>query len=107
VKSLLPSGKSSDPSLNLTLRESEIRAYKLSIQYAQRGNKTTDFGPCLSCLFERGAFFLNRDRRVGPHHGHWQGSGMCDRWTEGRIRTYIDSFAPGIAHRPLLVSTQR
>jgi hypothetical protein len=67
VRSLLPNGKSSDPSLNLTLRQSEIRAYELSIQYAQRGNKTLNFGPCglmSECKFPPGMMPAQRDQRI-------------------------------------------
>ncbi|MBS1786920.1 MAG: RHS repeat protein [Acidobacteria bacterium] len=53
--------------LNITLRESEIRAYKLSISYAQRGNQTLNFGPCglmQECKFPPAMMPALRDQRI-------------------------------------------
>jgi RHS repeat-associated protein len=67
VASLRPDGTSSNPALNLTLRESEIKAYQLSIQHAQRGNLTLNFGPCGlmdECKFPPAMMPAMRDQRI-------------------------------------------
>ena len=53
--------------LNITGRESEIRAYQLSIGYAQRGNQTLNFGPrglMQECKFPPGMMSAERDRLI-------------------------------------------
>jgi RHS repeat-associated protein len=53
--------------LNITLRQSEIRAYKLSISYAQRGNQTLNFGPCgmtKECKFPPSMMPALRDQQI-------------------------------------------
>ncbi len=53
--------------LNITLGESEVRAYLLSIGYAQRGNTTLNFGPCglmQECKFPPGMMPALRDQRI-------------------------------------------
>ena len=53
--------------LNLTGRQSEVRAYQLSIRYAQRGNTTLNFGPCGlqgECKFPPGMLPALRDQRI-------------------------------------------
>jgi RHS repeat-associated protein len=53
--------------LNITLRQSEIRAYELSIGYALRGNKPQDFGPCglmQECKFTPGMMPAMRDQLI-------------------------------------------
>jgi len=66
VNAITPDGKI-DQSLNITLRASEIRAYLVSIGYAQRGNKTLNFGPCGvmgECKFPPGMMPALRDQRI-------------------------------------------
>ena len=53
--------------LNITGRQSEIRAYQLSIGYAQRGNQTLNFGACglmQECKFPPGMMPALRDQRI-------------------------------------------
>ena len=53
--------------LNITLRDSERRAYKLSISYAQRGNVTLNFGPCgmtKECKFPPAMMPALRDQQI-------------------------------------------
>ena len=53
--------------LNITLQDSERRAYKLSISYAQRGNVTRNFGPCgmtKECKFPPGMMPALRDQQI-------------------------------------------
>jgi len=53
--------------LNITLRDSERRAYKLSISYAQRGNTTLSFGRCgltPDCKFPPGMMPALRDQQI-------------------------------------------
>ena len=66
VNAITPAGIM-DQSLNITLRQSEIRAYTLSIGYAQRGNQTLNFGPCGvmgECKFPPGMMPAQRDSRI-------------------------------------------
>ncbi len=56
-----------DPALNITLRQSEITAYQVSIGLAQQGNKTTNFGACglmQECKFAPGMMPALRDQRI-------------------------------------------
>jgi RHS repeat-associated protein len=65
VNAITPSGL--DRSLNITGRQSEIRAYQLSIGIAQRGNQTLDYGPCgvmSECKFPPGMMPALRDQRI-------------------------------------------
>ena len=53
--------------LNITGRQSEIRAYQLSIGYAQRGNQTLNFGACglmQECKFPPGMMPALMDQRI-------------------------------------------
>ena len=53
--------------LNIKLRDSERRAYRLSISYAQRGNQTLNFGPCgitKECKFPPGMMPALRDQQI-------------------------------------------
>jgi RHS repeat-associated protein len=53
--------------LNITKRESELRAYKLSISYALRGNGSLNFGRCglmAECKFSPGMAPALRDQRI-------------------------------------------
>ena len=56
-----------DSSLNITGRQSEIKAYQLSIGIAQRGNETMDYGPCgvmSECKFTPGMMPAQMDERI-------------------------------------------
>jgi hypothetical protein len=65
VNSITPTGF--DRSLNITGRQSEIRAYQLSIGIANRGNETLNYGPCglmTECKFPPGMLPSERDSRI-------------------------------------------
>jgi hypothetical protein len=65
VGSITPAG--ADRSLNITGRQSEVRAYQLSIGIAQRGNNTLDYGPCgvmAECKFPPAMMPAQRDERI-------------------------------------------
>lgn len=67
VASLRPDGTSSNPALNITLRQSEIRAYQLSIGLALAGNKTQNFGACgltKECKFTPSMMPAMRDQLI-------------------------------------------
>ncbi len=67
VTSLRPDGTSSNPALHITLRQSEIRAYQLSIGLALAGNKTQNFGACglmTECKFTPGMMPAMRDQLI-------------------------------------------
>jgi RHS repeat-associated protein len=67
VMSFSNDGSTWDHSLNITLRQSEIKAYQQSIQYAQRGNVTLNFGPCGlmdECKFPPSMGPAQRDQRI-------------------------------------------
>jgi RHS repeat-associated protein len=54
-------------SLNITHRETEIRAYQLSVRYALSGNQSLNFGPCGvmdECKFTPGMLPAVRDQRI-------------------------------------------
>jgi RHS repeat-associated protein len=81
VNAITPDGKI-DQSLNITLRASEIRAYLVSIGYAQRGNKTLNFGPCGvmgECKFPPGMMPALRDQRINDLLNTQYDSKMLDR----------------------------
>jgi RHS repeat-associated protein len=53
--------------LNITHRQTETRAYLVSIGYAQRGNQTLNFGPCgmtKECKFPPGMMPALRDQQI-------------------------------------------
>jgi hypothetical protein len=53
--------------LNITLRQSEISTYELSIGYALRGNTSQNFGPCglmQECKFSPGMMPAKRDQLI-------------------------------------------
>ena len=53
--------------LNITHRQTETRAYLVSIGYAQQGNKTLNFGPCgmtKECKFPPGMMPALRDQQI-------------------------------------------
>ena len=57
----------SNPALKITLRQSEIRAYQLSIGMALSGNKTQNFGACglmTECKFSPGMMPAMRDQLI-------------------------------------------
>jgi RHS repeat-associated protein len=81
VNAITPDGKI-DQSLNITLRASEIRAYLVSIGYAQRGNKTLNFGPCGvmgECKFPPGMMPALRDQRINDLLNTQYDSKMLDK----------------------------
>jgi hypothetical protein len=81
MNAITPDGKI-DQSLNITLRASEIRAYLVSIGYAQRGNKTLNFGPCGvmgECKFPPGMMPALRDQRINDLLNTQYDSKMLDR----------------------------
>jgi len=65
VNSITPNGF--DRSLNITGRQTEIRAYQLSIGLAQRGNETLDYGACglmAECKFPPTMMPAQLDQRI-------------------------------------------
>ncbi len=68
VNAISPTGDMSNAyPLNITLRQSEVRAYLPSIGYAQRGNVTQNFGSCgvmQECKFPPCMMPAMRDQRI-------------------------------------------
>ena len=68
IRALAPDGSSDKANiLNITLRDSERRAYKVSVGYVLRGNGTVNFGPCGvmdECKFKPGMSQTQIDRMI-------------------------------------------